>query len=305
MEILDTNKKQQYPSNVHIIDLNFQNFPSSIAVYAIEHSDGLILVDCGPVSTLSKLIQGIEEIGYSIQDVTDVLLTHIHLDHAGAAGTLSQQGIHIHAHPKGTPHLIEPDKLIASATRVYGDLMPILWGNIQPVDPEKLHILAQDEQLIKNGIKLQTIETPGHAEHHNVYVYNDLCFTGDICGIRIINDKNVILPTPPPEFHIEKWVSSIERLLKIDLNFLAPTHFGIFDDAKNHLNNVAVFLFDLKTWVSGLLNTSYTFETLSSLYVQWLINRVDSPEMMDQIERINPSSISASGLYRYLQKYRV
>jgi glyoxylase-like metal-dependent hydrolase (beta-lactamase superfamily II) len=293
-----------YPSNVHIIDLDFQNFPSLIAVFAIEHADGLILVECGPASALPRLIQGIEKIGYSIRDVTDVLLTHIHLDHAGAAGTLSKLGIHIHVHSKGIAHLIEPDKLIASATRIYGDQMPVLWGNTQPVSPEKIHALSDGDKLTKNGIQIQTIETPGHADHHNAYIYHNICFTGDICGIHIINYKNIVLPTPPPEFHIEKWINSIETLSKLDVKYLALTHFGLFYDAKNHLNNVANLLSDLNRWIDELSKTPLTFETLSNRYYLWIKSHVDSLEKMDLIERINPSIISASGIYRFLQKYR-
>src|SRR5688572_8379493 len=127
-------------ADVSILDLNFKGIPGAIASYLIPHREGVVLVEAGPGSTTDRLQARLGEEGYQLSDVTDVLLTHIHLDHAGAAGWLAGHGARIHVHPNGAGHLINPEKLITSATRIYGDSMDTLWGAFLPVPEERLSI---------------------------------------------------------------------------------------------------------------------------------------------------------------------
>src|SRR5690606_15095706 len=121
------------------LDLNFQGRPHAIAAYLIRDADSVVLIESGPGSTLPSLTAGLAAEGLSTRDVTHVLLTHIHLDHAGAAGWLANQGAEIYVHPVGAPHMLNPEKLLASATRIYGDRMDSLWGEFLPVPENKLH----------------------------------------------------------------------------------------------------------------------------------------------------------------------
>ena len=167
-----------------------------------------------------------------VKDLTDILLTHIHLDHAGAAGWLARQGARIHVHPNGAPHLLNPEKLLASAARIYGDQMGDLWGEFLSVPPDQLSILNDGETVNIQGLDIKPLDTPGHADHHFAYIIEDICFSGDIGGVRLSNTHHIRLPMPPPEFHPGKWRTSLERLAEEQFSTIAPTHFGFFSDPR-------------------------------------------------------------------------
>jgi len=153
-------------TSVVIIDLNFQNKPKAIASYLIRKNDAVVLIESGPASTLPSLEAGLAGWGLTLPDITHVLLTHIHLDHAGAAGWLSRLGALIYVHPNGAPHMLNPEKLIASATRIYGDRMDSLWGGILPVDPNRLKVPQDAEEIVIGNLKFLAVNTAGHADHH-------------------------------------------------------------------------------------------------------------------------------------------
>ena len=148
---------------IHTLDLNFQGIPETIASYLILHPQGAILVESGPGSTLPNLEKSLAKYGATFRDITHVLITHIHLDHAGAAGWLARQGAQIMVHEVGAPHMINPEKLIKSATRIYGDRMDSLWGDFLPVPEEKIIILTGDGELRIGGLHFRYLDTPGHA----------------------------------------------------------------------------------------------------------------------------------------------
>ena len=229
-------------NDIYTIDLNFNGIAGAIACYLTPHQDGAVLIECGPGSTIPHLVEGIENNGFIIDDITDVLLTHIHLDHAGAAGWLSRQGATIHVHPVGAPHMKDPKKLIASATRIYGDMMDTLWGEFLPVRPQKLNILTDGEDLSISNLNFHPVDTPGHANHHYVYFLDKLCFSGDIGGVRLTGTHHIRVPMPPPEFILESWQDSVGFLIKElsrgSLSHIAPTHFGIFSDQHWHLSSI-------------------------------------------------------------------
>ena len=179
-------------TRVVTLDLNFQGRPHAIAAYLIRHSDGAVLIESGPGSTLSSLQAGLANEGLSPHDLTHVLLTHIHLDHAGAAGWIAQQGAQIIVHPVGAPHMLHPEKLLASAARIYGDRMQTLWGEFLPVPEDKLRVVEDGEQIVIGNSEFIPINTPGHAEHHYAYLFRskdhteDICFCGDVYKSRCI-----------------------------------------------------------------------------------------------------------------------
>ncbi|RME85847.1 MAG: MBL fold metallo-hydrolase, partial [Caldilineae bacterium] len=186
-----------------IIDLYFQGEPQLIASYVIRGPKGVVLVETGPGSTVERLLAELAAMGIPRQQVTDILLTHIHLDHAGAAGRLAREtGATVHVHHVGAPHMADPTRLLASAGRIYGDLMEPLWGEFLPVPREQLHALEDNEVVEAAGLRFTALDTPGHAYHHMAYLLDGLCFTGDVAATRLPGSAHIRLPVPPPEIHI-------------------------------------------------------------------------------------------------------
>jgi glyoxylase-like metal-dependent hydrolase (beta-lactamase superfamily II) len=294
---------------VTTLDLNFQGRPQAIASYLIRHSSGVVLVESGPGSTLSALEAGLAKEGLSPRDVTHVLLTHIHLDHAGAAGWFSQQGAEIIVHPVGAPHMLHPEKLIASATRIYGERMGTLWGDFLPVTESRLRVVADGEEIVIGDLRFVAVNTPGHAEHHYVYLFEDLCFSGDVGGVRIPGYPYLRVPMPPPELHIERWRESIARMRGLNPARIAPTHFGIFDDPEWHFKAVEQGLDSAARWLEQAMRNDPPAEELRQSFTEWIEAEGRemglSPEATKAYELANPLGMSADGLSRYWKKVRM
>jgi len=294
--------------SIFTLDLNFLGISGAIAAYLVPHSGGAVLIESGPGSTIEALQAGLAAHGYAVQDITDVFLTHIHLDHAGASGWLARQGARIHVHPVGAPHLLDPEKLLTSAQRIYGDQMERLWGEFLPVPEVQLSVLHDGDVIEINGLRLQVIDTPGHADHHNVYLMDEVCFSGDIGGVRLAGSRHLRLPMPPPEFHLEKWRASLNRLYTLDLRRIAPTHFGLFDDVGWHLAAIARELDTVQGWIETTLPENPDLDTLTERFLAWVKDRSQEdgvePAQIDVFELANPSWMSPLGIQRYWRKYR-
>ena len=290
------------------LDLNFMSVPGAIAAYLIPHTHGAVLVESGPGSTIPGLLAGLRAHGLTENDITDVLLTHIHLDHAGAAGWLARRGARIHVHPAGAPHLLDPQKLLNSATRIYGDSMQTLWGEFLPVPEGRLSVIHEGEMIEIEELRFYPIDTPGHANHHFSFCFEDVCFTGDIGGVRLTSHPYLELPMPPPEFDIEKWRLSLERLGKEGFTRIAPTHFGIYSDPDWHLATVARALNEVESWMETTLPVDPEIEELTPKFVAWSRQRALSqgvePALLDAYQAANPSFMSAFGIQRYWRKHR-
>jgi glyoxylase-like metal-dependent hydrolase (beta-lactamase superfamily II) len=293
---------------IHTIDLGFMGLRQAIAVYVIPHQHGAILVESGPGSTIPALQAGLKALGLSIQDIRDVFLTHIHLDHAGAAGWLARQGARIHVHPVGAPHLLNPEKLLASAGRIYGELMQSLWGEFLPVPEGQLSVLRDGEVVEVNGLSLRALDTPGHANHHFVYLFEDVCFSGDIGGVRIGGVPHLRLPMPPPEFNLEKWQQSLARLRSEKFSRIAPTHFGLYADPDWQLAAVQDALDEIEAWMEAVLPQGLPVEVLNDRFLEWTRSRSLAaglpPDLLGVYEAANPSWMSTQGILRYWEKYR-
>lgn len=291
------------------LDLNFQNKPQAIASYLIRHSAGAVLIECGPGSCRAGLEVGLSEQGLSSRDITHVLLTHIHLDHAGAAGWWSQQGAEILVHPVGAPHLLQPEKLLASAARIYGDRMESLWGEFLPVSGSRLRVVNDAEEIVIGNLRFVALNTPGHAEHHYVYLFEDICFTGDVGGVRIPGYQYLRAPMPPPELHLERWRESLMKLRKQKFSFIAPTHFGMFNDPDWQLNAVEKGLDSAARWLDQVMPDDPPVDILRQSFTDWMISEGVEIGLGDDAvkayELANPLGMSADGLQRYWKKVRI
>jgi len=293
------------------LDLNFQGRPHAIASYLIRYGDGAILIESGPGSTLASLVAGLAKEGLSPRDVTHVLLTHIHLDHAGAAGWLARQGAEIYVHPVGAPHMLNPEKLLASATRIYGDRMESLWGEFLPVSEDKLRVVQDREEIVIGNLEFLPVNTPGHAEHHYAYLFEDICFSGDVGGVRIPGYQYLRIPMVPPELNLERWHESIKRLRKEKFARIAPTHFGIHDDPEWQLREVEKALDDAERWLEQTMSEdpSIPVEALRQSFTEWMTEQgVEmglSEDVMNAFQVANPPGMSADGLLRYWKKVKM
>lgn len=289
------------------LDLQFRNTPGIIAAYLIRHDEGAILIESGPGSTIPALVAGLAAHGCAPEDVSDLFVTHIHLDHAGAAGWLAGHGTRVHVHPRGLPHLADPSRLLASAGQIYGDEMDTLWGEMVPVPAEKLIAVADGAVTRISGLEIRALETPGHATHHHAYLIEGTCFTGDVGGIRLAGRPHIVLPMPPPEFHLESWIASCERLRTAGAERVAPTHFGIYPDAALHFEILAETLADTETWLETTMPGIGEGE-LEAGVAGWLERRALaaglSPGDHARYETANPSATSAWGIARYWRKFR-
>jgi glyoxylase-like metal-dependent hydrolase (beta-lactamase superfamily II) len=281
--------------------------PGTIAAYLLPHKHGAILIETGPGTTLPALEESLRSHGYELEDISDVLLTHIHLDHAGAAGALSRLGANVYVHHVGFPHMQNPDKLLASAERIYGEMMDQLWGEMVPVGSDRLVALQHGDVVEIEGLCFYAIDTPGHANHHLAYKYEDICFSGDIGGVRLFDLKHIQLPMPPPEFNLDEWRESLKRLAAEEFSFVAPTHFGIYDDIDHHLFNVSKKLDLTEQWINQIVGTTTTQEDFNADFINWIKEQYQecslSEYQIGAFETANPSCMSSLGLYRYWQKH--
>ncbi len=291
------------------LDLFFQNRHGEIAAYLVPYSGGAVLVDSGAGSTLENLRSGLRRFGFEEEDITHVLLTHIHLDHAGAAGFFAEQGAKVIVHPRGAPHLLNPEKLLASARRIYAEHMDALWGRFWSV-PDANLIEVQDGAEISIGeLRFTALHTPGHAEHHVAYIFEDTCFTGDVGGIRFPGPLFVALPFVPPETHLGKWRDSLRRLQQVGFSCIAPTHFGPFGQVDAHLAMAVRLLDELEIWLEQTMSSSPQVEVLREKYASWLYSRGIalgiSEEVMTYYEAASTVQMAAEGLFRYWHKVRL
>jgi glyoxylase-like metal-dependent hydrolase (beta-lactamase superfamily II) len=291
---------------IHTLDLNFQGVAKTIASYLVKGPLGYILIESGPGSTLKTLISRLGERGLQLADIDALFVTHIHLDHAGAAGSLARQGIPLYVHHVGAPHLIDPSKLLASAERIYGDRMGPLWGDTHPAPENKVTALRDRDVVNVAGLAVTALDTPGHAYHHHVYVIDKVAFTGDAAGILIEGTSFVNLPAPPPEFNLELWQNTLNQLVMWDFEMLYPTHFGRVSSPIHQLEALRSLLREISTAVNSRLRAGDTRQAILNHMLEWQQERAAAADMSaDEIERdelVNPTYMSVDGVIRYWTK---
>lgn len=303
---------QQIDAGVFLIDHHFLGVPGVIASYLVRDGDEIALVETGPTTTLETLLLGVRAAGVDPEAITRVLVTHIHLDHAGAAGVLLERlpRARLHVHPVGAPHLHDPSKLLASAARIYGAEMQRLWGEIRPVPRERIEVTGDDAQIRIGSRVLRALDTPGHASHHLAFYDAEagLLFTGDVAAVRLAGTAYVRPPTPPPELDLELWKRSVARLRALGARRLLLTHFGAYDDVDNHLDELLARLFFWAGWVDARLaerpDTQAVAAELRALGDAEIREIVGDDTLIEPYELATNYQMTVDGYARYFRKRR-
>jgi glyoxylase-like metal-dependent hydrolase (beta-lactamase superfamily II) len=251
-----------------------------------------VLVDPGPESCLPTLLQALGD-----ERPRALLLTHIHLDHAGASGALVKRwpDLEVYVHERGAPHLIAPARLMESARRLYGDDMDRLWGDMTPVPEASITVLKGGERVLDGAFEVAY--TPGHASHHVSYLHNGTAFVGDVGGVRVNDDSLTIPPTPPPDIDVEAWHRSIELIDQWRPQRLAMTHFGLSEDVDAQLAEVGARLDDWTKRVGEL-----DADTFVASMLEEVTQGASDPELLPTYTQAAPPEQMYAGLERYLRK---
>jgi len=273
------------------LDLLHLGHERVIGAYLLDTPEGPALFDCGPATCVPALKERLAERSLELTDVGHLLLSHIHLDHAGAAGVLVREHpqLQVHVSSIGAPHLVDPTRLEQSARRLYGDEFDTLWGEVAPVPRENVH--ETGDQVLG----LDSFPSPGHASHHVCYLDPDgTLYAGDAAGVRIQPSSFVLPPTPPPEFDLATWESTLDELETRDPERLALIHFGVADDPRDHLAELRQ---RLRAW-TAVVGNGANEEEFEAVAVAEL--GADAPPYVQAM----PPWQSYAGLRRYWDKRR-
>jgi glyoxylase-like metal-dependent hydrolase (beta-lactamase superfamily II) len=293
------------------IDLHFLGLRRVIGTAVLEGPSGLTLVDPGPTSCLPALESGLAAHGRRLDDVRSILLTHIHLDHAGATGTLLDRlpRAVAYVHERGAPHMIDPAKLLASASRLYGANMERYWGEFRPVPADRLRVLRGGEQLDVAGTTFEVAYTPGHASHHVSYfdLTSGTAYVGDTAGIRVVSGY-IKAPTPPPDIDLEAWEQSLQIVEQWRPTSLVLTHFGRWDDVADHIRRLRIVLARMAALVKETLLADATDEQRIRRFVDEM--RADAQRSLSAEDAASTEAAAAfdqlwQGLARYWRKVGV
>jgi len=295
---------------IDYVDVNFLGYPNIIASAVLHGPDGVALIDPGPSTSLANLEAALQRNGIAMRDLRHILLTHIHLDHAGAAGSIVKAHPHVdvYVHERGAPHLADPSKLLSSASRLYGQDMDRLWGEFLAVPQDRLRVLRGGEKIEVAGRTLDVAYTPGHASHHVSYFdpSSRIAFVGDTAGIRRGSGQYVMPAAPPPDVDLELWRGSEARILEWDPDTLFLTHFGPFNGARTHFQELMDRMVEWSRIAFRLVSDeSLTEEEREARFVAegfQDLRRVVGVQEAEQYGRAGSIAYSWQGLARYWRK---
>jgi glyoxylase-like metal-dependent hydrolase (beta-lactamase superfamily II) len=295
-----------------VIDTKMHGRDQITAAYVVR-GEKTALVETGPKSCLDHVLAGLASAG--VEDLDWIVVTHIHLDHAGAAGTLAARfpNARVAVHEVGAPHLIDPSRLWASAARIYGDEMDRMWGGIDAIPENRIRTLADGDKLDLGGRVLEAIDTPGHAYHHHVFLDDatGIAFTGDALGVRL-PDVGVIRPaTPPPEFNLEAAIASIQRIAELQPQALWPTHFGSAQDGVDATDVETTCEWAIEalhlwaSWVTAARSRSDDLDDVAAEVAAQARAHYEgriSPDATDRLEQTTSYRMNTWGYSRYFDK---
>jgi glyoxylase-like metal-dependent hydrolase (beta-lactamase superfamily II) len=288
---------------IHILDLQFLGINHAIAAFLLQEGQDHVLIESGPYSTHDHLRSRLKE--QQVKQIQHVVLSHIHLDHAGAAWAFAKEGAKIYLQEKGYRHMHNPDKLLASAKMIYQDQMDTLWGHMEGIPEDRLKVVSHEEQIKVGAIELTALYTPGHAVHHLAWEYEDVIFTGDVAGVKIEGGP-VVPPCPPPDINIEDWIESIQLIRHRKPRKLMLTHFGEITAIDEHLEHLEQTLWDWAAWMRPYYEANKDQKEVVPLFQQYVSRQLEehgvNPEGIRKYEAANPSWMSVAGLYRYWKK---
>ena len=290
---------------VSTIDLLHLGYPQKIAAYAVTGPQGTLLIETGPAVCTAQLAAGLQAGGIDPEKIRDVLVTHIHLDHAGGAGHWAANGATVYVHPRGARHLVDPARLLASAARLYGDRMDELWGRTLPAPENHVRPVADGEVVAAAGIEIEALATPGHAQHHHAYRVEHIVFVGDLAGIVVPGTNILDVPAVPPDFDLELWLQSIDTIRELRPRAIYLTHFGPVEDVEDHLTRTGELLAEATDFVKRQLDAGDPPEKRVESYTLWNRNRLlregNSEGEITKHFQFNPPALSAAGIVRYLK----
>ncbi len=298
---------------IDIMDLGFMETEEIIASFLLTGEGSAALVETGPTTCVENLMQGLRDRGVAPEDIEQVFLTHIHLDHSGASGNLTEllPNATFYVHEVGYPHLVDPSTLLKSAARIYGEEnMYEMFGEPQPVPEDRLEELKGGEEIEAAGGLLVAHYTPGHAYHHLAYLEprSGMLFTGDVAGVRLPGQSYVKPPTPPPEVDVEAWKGSIETIRKIAPASLCPTHFGSYEDVERHLSELEQRLEDWMLLVEERMDEERSqediAEELEAKGDEEMLREGAGPEESERYELAANYEMLVAGLMRYVSQQR-
>ena len=292
---------------IHVLDTLHLGRPGIIAATALETEDGIALFDTGAESTFENIAGALQEAGFSPNDVRHVFLSHIHLDHAGAAWRFAETVATIHVHSKGARHLIDPSRLMESATRIFGDEMGRLWGEMRPIAEDQVRVTTDDKAIRVGQYEIRSLATPGHASHHNVYQWDDNIFGGDVAGVRLDGGPPVP-PFVPPELQVESWLESISLLRSLGASRLYLPHFGLVEgDLTAHFDALTERVQRWADWFRDALRAGRTEPELIPEFARYeaddIIAAGAAPARVEDYERADPSFMAVTASIRYWQKH--
>lgn len=288
---------------VETIDLIFQGIPGCVASFLVRGPEGAFLIETGPESTRAVLVAELAGRGLAPGDLAAVFVTHIHLDHAGAAGWFAREGVPVLVHPKGARHLIDPSRLVESARSVYGKRFDALWGAMVPAPEEQVRVIADGETVCVAGVEVRARDTPGHAFHHHAYQIGGDLFAGDAAGARLHGGDYLSVTSAPPQFHLEHSLATIDKLAAFGPQRLFLTHFGAVGDPAGHLAAYRGAVELSADFVRERLDEGFDPESLEVAYEAFQLElafRSGLPsESWQACQAINGTAMCADGIRLY------
>ena len=281
-----------------------------IGSYLLAGGNELAIIDPGPGSVVDSLLDAIREAGFEPEDVTHILATHVHLDHAGSAGTLVKlmPKAQVYVHGLGAPHLLDTTKVVASASRIFGERMKLLWGEIESTPMNRLKIIEGGDKLKVAGRQLEIHYTPGHAIHHVIFfdAHSGELFAGDVAGVRLPGVDYVRPPTPPPDLDLEAWSDSMSLVKSLRPDVLYIGHFGAVKNIVPHFEDLREKLYTWGDFVLAAMRDGKSEAEIIEMLIEHtkpaLLQAARDAHALDRYEIATNYPMTVQGYTRYWRR---